>query len=443
MSSPRRTRRSSALLLLAAVALTATAATACSVESKDDKDTPAGGATGAAAFPAPPAPAISPGVTADSIKIGFVYPDLSKVKQYVDVDHGDYEAVAGAIIDRINRDGGINGRKIVPVFGAVDVLSPTGAQETCVKLTEDEKVFAAVGSLNAEDVNCYVQTHRTLVVGGDLTAARYAKAQAPWFSDQRGGDELGQGLGLYADKGELAGKKLAVVAYRDDQAVLDRTVLPALAARNIPVTETGVLDADTTDPAAVSSQLNVFIQKFQSAGVDTVLLVGGSQAQFPAELQKTSYRPRLLFGSVNTASAYVLGARNGDLGVLSDALAIGQAADYADPAVNTCLSTVEAAVPETKGKIIDPALVAPKETGWGTSESAACRYLTLFQAIAAKAGKDLTYKSFQDAGFALGSFHVPVLADAATYSRETPNGDIPPRIFAWDPAKKGFFLAAG
>ncbi|MBL7498232.1 ABC transporter substrate-binding protein [Frankia sp. CNm7] len=440
MTSQRRIRRYSALLL---AATTAIAVAACSVESNDDNKTPPAGTPTAEAYPPPPAPAEAPGVTADSIKIGVVYPDLSVVKQYVDVDHGDYEAVFQALIDKVNADGGIAGRKIVPVYGAVDVISPTGAQETCVRLTEDEKVFAVIGSLNAEDVNCYVQTHKTVVVGGDLTAERYSKAQAPWVSDQRGGDELPEGLDLFIDDGVLTGKKLAVVAYRDDQATLDKVVLPTLRDKNIPVTETGVLDADTSDPAAVSSQLNVFIQKFQSAGVDTVLLVGGSQAQFPAELQKTSYRPRLLFASNNTAGSYVFGARDGDLSVLEDSLAIGQAANYTDPAVNTCLSTVEAALPETKGKIIDPALTPAKEPAWGTSESVACRYLALFQAIAEKAGKDLTYKSFQDASFSLGSFDLPTATDGATYSRQTPNGAIPPRIFAWDATKKGFFVTAG
>ncbi|OHV32819.1 MULTISPECIES: ABC transporter substrate-binding protein [Pseudofrankia] len=440
MNSHRRAGRYSALLLAGTLAL---AVTACSVKSKDDGKPAGNASSSAAAFPVPPAPATSRGVTADSIKIGFVYPDLSKVKQFVDVDHGDYEAVFQALVDKVNKDGGIDGRKIVPVYGAVDVISQTGAQETCVKLTEDEKVFAVIGSLNANDVNCYVQTHKTLVLGGDLTAERYAKAQAPWFSDQRGGDELGQGLQLYIDKGELTGKKLAVVAYRDDQPTLDKVVLPALKAKNIPVTETGVLDADLTDAAAVSSQLNVFIQKFQSSGVDTVLLVGGSQSNFPAELQKTSYRPHLLFASNNTAGAYVFGAKSGDLSVLTNALSLGQAANFTDPAVNTCLPTIEAAMPELKGKIIDPALVAPKQPAWGTSEGVACRYLALFQAIATKAGKDLTYKSFQDAGFALGSFHVPTLVDGATYGRDTPSGDIPPRIFAWDPAKKGFFVTTG
>ncbi|CAI7976521.1 Peripla_BP_6 domain-containing protein [Frankia sp. Hr75.2] len=435
MTSHHRWRRP--LMLIAAGAALVLAG--CSVESDDP---PASSPT-SNAFPAPPAPAISPGVTADSIKIGFVYPDLEVVKQYVNIDHGDYQATFKALVDKVNAAGGINGRKIIPVYGAVDVISPAGAQETCVKLTQDEKVFAVLGSLNAEDSMCYVQTHKTALVGGDLTAERYAKAQAPWVSDLRGGDELADGIELFTADNALAGKKLAVVAYRDDQASVDKVVLPALKRLQIPVTETGILDADISDAAAVSQQFNVFIQKFRAAGVDTVLLVGGSQTQFPAELEKTDYRPRLLFASTSQAQAYLLSPGDHDPAVVTGAAALGLVNDYSEPANAACIATIEAALPALTGKLVDPATVPSGQPGPGTSEGVACRYLTLFQAIAEKAGEDLTYQSFQQAAFSLGSFQIPSYRDKATYGRETPHGAIPPRLYTFDPARKNFFPAAG
>ncbi|WP_018503460.1 ABC transporter substrate-binding protein [Parafrankia discariae] len=436
MTSHYRWRRPLALIA-AGVALVLAG---CSVESDDP---PASSSPTSDAFPAPPAPATAPGVTADSIKIGFVYPDLEVVRQYVDIDHGDYQATFKALVDKVNAAGGINGRRIIPVYGAVDVISPAGAQETCVKLTQDEKVFAVLGSLNAEDAMCYVQTHRTALVGGDLTAERYAKAQAPWVSDLRGGDELADGIEQFTADNALAGKKLAVVAYRDDQASVDKVVLPALKRLQIPVTETGILDADISDAAAVSQQFNVFIQKFRAAGVDTVLLVGGSQLQFPAELQKTDYRPRLMFAGTSQAGAYLASPGEHDPAIMAGATALGLVVDYREPVNAACVATLEAALPALRGKLVDPATVPSGQPSPGTSESAACRYLTLFQAIAEKAGKDLTYQSFQQAAFSLGSLQVPTYRDKATYGRETPHGAIPPRLFAFDPAKKNFFPAAG
>ncbi|OHV29158.1 MULTISPECIES: ABC transporter substrate-binding protein [Pseudofrankia] len=428
---PHHHRRRRLGLLLAAV--TALAVAGCSVESGGDAATPS---SSPSLLPAPLAPAISPGVTADTIKLGLVYPDLSKVKQFVHIDHGDYKAAFQALVDKINKGGGINGRKIVPVYGAVDVLSPTGAQDTCVHLIEDEKVFAVVGNLNTNEPMCYVQTHKTALVGGSLTTESYAKAQAPWFSDLRGGDEVGDGLKLF--RGDLVGRKVAVVTYVGDKAVLDDTVLPGLRSMGVTPVQSGVLDAPLTDPAAVAQQTGVFVQKFQSAGVDTVLVVGGISTQFPAQLEKTDYRPRLLFTDVSQARAYSFDAGAHDFSTLRGAVALGLGTDFAEPANQECVHTVEAAVPGLK--IVDPDTVPPGEPAPGVSVSVACRYLALFTAIADKAGRDLTYQSFQRAGFALGSFQIPFYTDRATYSQNTPHGAIPDRRFEYDPAKKNFAL---
>lgn len=420
--------RCGALFLAAATAL---AVTGCSVESGDDTASPP-----PSVLPAPPAPAISPGVTVDSIKLGLVYPDLSKVKQYINIDHGDYEATFKALIDKINEDGGIAGRRIVPVYGAVDVLSPTGAQDTCVKLTQDEKVFAVIGGLNNDEPMCYVQTHKTIAVGGSISAEAYAQAQAPWFSDLAGGVQVGDGLKLFA--GELAGKKVAVVSYVKDQLLLDKTLLPGL--RNIGVTpvETGVLDAPLTDPAAIAQQTGVFIQKFRSAGADTVIVAGGISTEFPKQLEKTDYRPRLLFTDSEAARAYAGDTGTRDFSTLKNAAGLGFGFDFAEPANQECVRTVEAAVPGLD--IRDPLTVPDGEPTPATSVALACRYLALFTAIAEKAGKDLTYQSFQQAGFSLGSFQVPTYTDKATYSQNTPGGNIPYRRYNYDPAKKDFVL---
>ncbi|ABW14027.1 glycoside hydrolase family 2 sugar binding [Parafrankia sp. EAN1pec] len=127
--------------------------------------------------------------------------------------------------------------------------------------------------------------------------------------------------------------------------------------------------------------------------------------------------------------------------ILAGAAALGLVVDFTEPANAACIATLEAALPALTGKLVDPATVPSGQPTPGTSESAACRYLTLFQAIAEKAGKDLTYQSFQQAAFSLGSFQVPTLRDKATYSRETPHGAVPPRLFTFDPAKKNFFPA--
>jgi ABC-type branched-subunit amino acid transport system substrate-binding protein len=142
---PSRIRRPATAVGAALLILTSAA---CTVQSKN------AAASGGAPSNTPPAGLTSsstaaPGVTADTIKIGVVYPDLSSVKAFINIDLGDYEAAYNALIAELNAHGGIHGRRIVPVFGKLDVISPSAAQETCVHLTQDEKVFAVLGPSRA------------------------------------------------------------------------------------------------------------------------------------------------------------------------------------------------------------------------------------------------------------------------------------------------------
>ncbi|WP_436789972.1 ABC transporter substrate-binding protein [Yinghuangia sp. YIM S10712] len=419
-------RRRAALGLFAAAALVATG---CAAEKKDD----------AAASGPPPAGNVATGVTADSIKIGIVYPDLEAIKHIMAIDHGDYEATYNALVKKINDAGGINGRKIVPVFGKINVASPSAAQETCVKMTKDEKVFAVIGSFNANEPLCYVQTNKTAVVGGALTDKNYAQAQAPWFSAERGGDEAADGVSLFTANNALAGKKVAVVGVVNEQSLVKDLVVPALQKQGVNPVEVGIMDANFQDAAAVAQQTGVFIQKFQASGADTVVVVGGMGGEFPKQLEKTDYRPRLLFTSQTTASTYTNDAAQHDFSTLANAAALGPASSWSEPALQECIATVEAAVPALKGKlVVDPDTLPAGEPTPQTSVDTACRTLTLFKAIADKAGKDLTYQTFQDAGFNLGPLTIPRFLDKANYTKDTPHGAIPSRLFPYDPNAKKF-----
>ena len=100
------------------------------------------------------------GVTKDEIKIGITYPDLEAIRSVTNTNHGDYEKAYRAVIDDLNKQGGINGRKVVPVFAEINPLGTVPAQEACVKLTEDEKVFVAMSFFNADAPLCFVAVAR-------------------------------------------------------------------------------------------------------------------------------------------------------------------------------------------------------------------------------------------------------------------------------------------
>ncbi|WTW91959.1 ABC transporter substrate-binding protein [Streptomycetaceae bacterium NBC_01309] len=436
MSAPRDVlpRRVAAA---AAVVLFAAGAVGCTVEDAKDAGASTAGGLGA------PAAAVSPGVTADSIKVGIAYPDLDAVKAFVNVDNGDYEATFRALIDKVNAAGGIHGRKIVPVFGKVNPISPSAAQETCLKLTQDEKVFAVLGAFNGPDqALCYVETNKTAVIGGLQSKDGYAKAQVPWFAASSGPDQSKDVIQALAGHGDFTGRKVAVLSATQNQAETEHVVLPALQRNGVTPVATGYLPSIGVDSAALAQQSAVMLEKARTAGADTLVLSGIAAQMVPQALEKSSWRPKLLFAE--PPYAYLLDKGKHDFSVLNGATAAYPVVSWdTDADMMTCIATLEAADPRLKGKLVDPDTVAGGQPNPSNSLRAACGTVKLFTAIADKAGRDLNYRTFQDAGFSLGSFHMPSFADQATYSAQSTNGSIPVKIHVYDPATNGFVPKLG
>src|SRR6516162_2269545 len=130
------------------------------------------------------------GVTPSTIAVGITYPNVAAIRNLINVDPGNYTVAYTTLINQINAAGGINGRKIVPTFAAVNPLGTAGAATACSQLTQDDKVFLAMGFFQQVDTACYVQTHDTPIIGASLTAAQSAAARAPWFNNQISDSDL-------------------------------------------------------------------------------------------------------------------------------------------------------------------------------------------------------------------------------------------------------------
>src|SRR5262245_40868346 len=155
-----------------------------------------------------PAGADDSAVTKDKIKLGVSYVDLAAVRAAgINRDHGDYEKAYNTVIDDLNAKGGVNGRKIEPVFEAIDPIGTDPAQEACVKLTEDEKVFAVIGQFQGDAPLCYVEQHKTPIVGGTITAEYLKRAKAPWYTLEAGDADTGVLSDALAKTGECKGGK--------------------------------------------------------------------------------------------------------------------------------------------------------------------------------------------------------------------------------------------
>lgn len=114
---------------------------------------------GALSGPTAGAAVPSPGISATTIKVGIPYVDYSAVDRQFElqIDQGNYPDAYNALIANLNAHGGVHGRKIVPVFVAVNPTGAAAATTACTQLTEDEPVFVAMEPLNAD---CYLN-HQT------------------------------------------------------------------------------------------------------------------------------------------------------------------------------------------------------------------------------------------------------------------------------------------
>ena len=114
--------------------------------------------------PSGPLTASDRGVTADTIKLGVIMPDLGGLSALgVEFGADDQEGKAQSAIDTINAAGGIFGRKIKPVFRYIDVIDQNKMRQGCLELANDAEVFAAIniGGFYGSAIRCLTAETKT------------------------------------------------------------------------------------------------------------------------------------------------------------------------------------------------------------------------------------------------------------------------------------------
>jgi ABC-type branched-subunit amino acid transport system substrate-binding protein len=370
--------------------------------------------------------AATPGVSKDDINVGVAYVDLEAIRDVTDISHGDYETTYNAVIDDLNKKGGVNGRKIVPVFAKINPLGTAPAQEACLKLTEDEKVFAAVGFFYFDSPLCYVAQHDTPILGGTMNPDYLKQAKAPWMTLESGPEVTPRAIDALAESGALKGKIGVVGVATEEKNLLDAVVLPSLKRNGIKNTP-AIIDAPLTDTVAATQQAGTIAQRFQSDGIKTVLLVGAAPSAFTNALKNSDYRPKLVGTPFSTFQGAAINKAT-DPALWKGSVTADIAADFNDPSLQKCYGTVEKATGDT---IVERA--EPGTPDYQASASAACRYVSLFSQLAGAAGKDLTVAGFGKAAEKLGSVTIPG-SGTIKYDPKTHTWQQPLYTYKYDPA---------
>lgn len=353
------------------------------------------------------------GVTADAIKLGIVMVDYGAIADFVDFARGDQQATAQIFVDWINENGGVGGRRIDPVFVT---YPPIPGQEpsplnVCTQLTDDEQVFAVLGvfiDFTGDGQLCLSRDNETIHIGHELEQVWIDEAQpglllTPNTTKEARAENL---INLLGEEGTLDGRTVAVLADQNSQTRVDEIVTPGLEGLGVGLGSTAILTITDEDTSAAQAQLDGFIEKWKSEGVDTIFMSGltASAKQFVQKIYDEIPDVLFIADSVSTLQqAQDLQAAgtspNPYEGMLS---ADGESSTdrWANktPLLQECVDVWEEATGET---IVGPAELTPGPDGKTAEIYVAvtdfCDELVMFKTIAEAAGPNLTNDSWVEA----------------------------------------------
>ena len=384
------------------------------------------------------------GVTSNTIKIGITYPDLAAIRNIVNVNPGNYLVAYNTVINQINAQGGINGRKIVPVFASVNPLGTAGAATACTQLTEDDNVFAVVGFFQPADTNCYVNTHVTPIIGASLTAQQAASAKAPWYnyfiSDS---DLIPKEMTYFEQQGVFEGHRIGVTAETVNQDEMN-LVVSELKKLKVPVVQTAVNTAPATDTTALATEDGIIAQKFKASGVSEVVAVGNAGNDWPRSEQsdQSTYLPRLVVPDFTYLDAYVTNAAGHSNAILKGAITAGGIppvkVTWDDPAMKRCIAKIQANEPNAP--INNPVTATSSTPVTWTAPELACSQMALFQDIVKAAGRTLNNQTFQRGARTLTHVTIPGGGGTFDFSAGHNDGNGPVFVFTWSPSANNLVL---
>lgn len=352
------------------------------------------------------------GVTADTITIGVSMLNFELLQEMglTAAGWGDQEGVFQALVDDLNADGGILGRKIVAVYDYYSPIDAADAERACTVLTQDHEVFAAVlgfvGPLAGTADPCFVGTNNTPLVGGEHSPDEVALAKAPWFNvEPSTEDHTSNLLDLLVQTGRADGVSVFVVSHQsatgDEPLVLD-----GLGARGIEVVGNAVLDANDGDTAAQDQLMQVISERIRADGADTVM-INGNPAAVIRGLGLNGMLDSVTIWSNNASGLNNLG-ETFDHEWARGAIASDGPSEldiWNDDVFQDCVRAVNDA---GIGADLRPtAELADDDENWFNPVRRYCGHLSLFAQIAAAAGPNLTPETFEQGAYTLTDFVLP------------------------------------
>ena len=233
--------------------------------------------------------AAAPGVTASKIYFGITYFEAGPVNQaaFGESLDADPRKPYNAMIEIINKQGGLFGRQIEPIYYKIDAASsqPVEQQQqaACSHWTEDNEVF---GILAGDDVfkECAKRAGIFNTTSSDGASLPDDFQNYPTYFESSSLNLVRVGpvtvTGLHRQKYFGTDPKIGFVLWDEPnyRASLEQGYLPALRKKGLEMaTEPAYVSAPQTagDLSATSADINSAVLRFQTQGITHVFLLDG------------------------------------------------------------------------------------------------------------------------------------------------------------------------
>jgi len=248
------------------------------------------------------------GVTASTIKVGVALVDFKAIETFTDTIRTDAEQqqIYGIYINYINDHGGIYGRKIVPVYRFYSPLGSAQIVALCTQFAQDDKVFAVVGTFidfSGDAQTCITKDQHRVLMTFNLTQAMINNSPPGLMLTAGNIPERSASilLELVKKAGTLNGKTVAVMGDTTESSVVTGTIEPGLKQLGVHTGDPAILDVGTTgDTTAAQTQLDSFIEKWKTEGVNALVLSGDLASTKQFVLKVKAAIPNLLLLADNT-----------------------------------------------------------------------------------------------------------------------------------------------
>jgi len=366
------------------------------------------------------------GVTSEAILIGHSSIDFEKLNADfgLDLPYQNFGPPFLALVDWYNEQGGVLGRRLEVVSELFLPVGATTAEAACLKLTEDQQVFAVINGFagpGAEQVNtCVTELYDTILVGGLPTPEQAEASGGLWVSPQMSLERRNTAMvSILEQTGRIDDlSPVMIIGSHPEQQPLVDGIADELRAAGAEVPVVGVVTT-TGDQAATQAEMDVYVERARSDGVKSILLTG-----------EENYRNTHLW---NTAPEFVYLIGNGDRladwqreppeGLQSGIMVLtarGGPSPMEDARILHCIDVIEAALGI---EILPPEELDEGDIQHWAGMINACRDLSMFVQIAEAAGADLTNESWVAALDNVPDISVPGVAFASISSSKVDAAD--------------------